>query len=234
MILRLGIAFALFSQPGAAVEWKNFPQQGHISDFAGVVDATSKRQLEAYCEALERASHVQIDFVTIPTLQGEPVADVARAFASGWNNHGVLVLLSTRERASRVEGTLPRQTRVQVMWAMGPRLREERYGEAFLEAAEILGASISSAARTQAPEAPIRNRAPWSSRVPWPAAFGAVGLILVMISLLRLARVRRERAFGGRATWGSRGSGGFGGFDSADSFGGFGGDSGSGHAAGDW
>src|SRR5437016_1600270 len=100
---RLGIALVLFASPGSAFDWKTLQPQGHVSDFAGVVDAASKRQLEDYCQSIQRSRGVRIDFVTVGSLQNEPVEDVARTIANGWGNDGFLVLLAIRERRNWVE-----------------------------------------------------------------------------------------------------------------------------------
>ena len=241
MMLRTGVAFALLSSLSSAFEWKNLRRQGHVSDFAGVVDAASKRQLEEYCESFARAGGMRIDLVTIPTLQGEPVQDVARTLASAWGNSGVIVLLAIREHASRIEVApwasrlVTDRMRAQTIWVMGPALREQRYGEALREAAETLGVAISRATGISPPRGfGSQERRSSASRLPWAVAAIVAGVAVSLILFWRIAERRRERAFRGRNTWGSRGSGGFGGFDSADSFGGFGGDTGRPSGSGDW
>ena len=68
-----------------AVDWAVFKPQGYVSDFAGVVDAGGKRQLDAYCAAVEQATGAQIALVTIASLQHEPIEDVTHAIFRAWN-----------------------------------------------------------------------------------------------------------------------------------------------------
>ena len=56
--LRLGVAVASMASAGWAVDWKSLKPQGYVSDFANVVDASSKNQLEAYCAVVEHSTGV--------------------------------------------------------------------------------------------------------------------------------------------------------------------------------
>jgi uncharacterized protein len=107
--LGLAIALAVNAAAGWAVDWSALKPQGYVSDFANVIDVTSKGQLEAYCAKLQASTKVQLALVTVPTLRGEPVEDVARALARAWGvgqkgeNDGILLLLAIGERKSRLE-----------------------------------------------------------------------------------------------------------------------------------
>ena len=68
---------------GGRLEGTSNPQ-GYVSDFANVIDPASKAQLEAYCAEVQRATGVQMALVTIPSLQGEPIEDVANTIARAW------------------------------------------------------------------------------------------------------------------------------------------------------
>ena len=73
-----------------------------------MIDAGSRARLEAYAAAVERSTGAQMALVTIPTLNGEPVDDVANTIYRAWGigqkgkNEGVLLLLSIRDRRSRL------------------------------------------------------------------------------------------------------------------------------------
>src|SRR6185369_7156873 len=92
-----------------AVDWKALKPEGYVSDFAHVVDATSRRSLEQYCERVEKLTGAQIALVTIPTLEGEPIEDVANTIFRAWGigqkgkNEGIMLLLVVRDRRSRLE-----------------------------------------------------------------------------------------------------------------------------------
>ena len=250
-----------WSTAGWAVDWKTLRPQGYVSDFAHVIDPASNTQLEAFGAKLQQATAVQIALVTIPSLEGEPIEDVANTLARAWGvgqkgtNEGILLLLAIRDRRSRLEigyglePILPDGLDGSILREMRPALRQQQYGEAMMAAAQTLGAAIAKAKGVSLDATlPRRIHATPSDSIPWPLVIGAVFLILW------LARSGRRRGPGGygysgggflpgmilgnmmsRGTWGSRGSGGFGGYDSGDSFGGFGGgDFGGGGASSDW
>ena len=60
-----------------ARDWGALQPQGFLSDFAGVVDAGSRAQIDAYCAAVQKATGAQLAFVVIADLDGEPAEDVA-------------------------------------------------------------------------------------------------------------------------------------------------------------
>jgi uncharacterized protein len=258
MWLRVSVLAGLLPLTAAAVDWKALKPQGYVSDFANVIDATSRAQLETYCGTVERATGAQMALVTIPSLQGEPIEDVANTIFRGWGvgqkgkNEGILLLLAVAERKSRLEvgyglePIIPDGFAGSVLREMRPSLRQQQYGEALKAAAETIGSTIAKSKNVTL-NAPLPRRIPrdTGSDIPWGA------LVIGGIMLLLILRSRGPRGYGGggggfwtglilgnlmsRGSWGSRGSGGFGGSDSGDSFGGFGGgDSGGGGASSDW
>jgi uncharacterized protein len=260
MWLRASILCGFLAFTAAAVDWKALKPQGYVSDFAHVIDPASRAQLESYCAAVERATGAEIALVTIPSLQGEPVEDVANTLFRGWGvgkkgkNEGVLLLLAVAERKSRLEvgyglePLIPDGFAGSVLREMRPALRQQKYGEALKAAAETIGNTIAKAKNVSL-NAPLPRSVPrdTGSDIPWGF------LIIGGIILLLVFRSRGPRGYGSggggggfltgmilgnlmsRGSWGGRGSGGFGGPDSGDSFGGFGGgDSGGGGASSDW
>ena len=258
--LRVSVLLGLFAWAGSAVDWKALKPQGYVSDFAGVIDPGSKSQLEAYCAAVETSTGTQMALVTIATLEGEPIDAVANTLYRAWGvgqkgkNEGVLLLLVIGDRRNRLEvgyglePILPDGFAGSVLREMRPALRQQRYGEAFMAAAETIGATVAKAKNvTLTTQLPRRIRDTPSDSIPWPAVIGGIGLLIFLF------RAGGPRGYGGsgsggflsalilgnmmsRGSWGGRGSGGFGGPDSGDGgFGGFGGgDSGGGGASSDW
>lgn len=246
---------ALWLCQACAVDWKALKPQGYVSDFSGVVDQPSRTQLERYCFAVEKSAGVQIALVTVPSLNGEPVEDVANVIFRNWgvgakgNNEGILLLLSTGDRRSRLEvgyglePLLPDGFAGSVLREMRPALRQQHYGEALLSAAAHLGSHIAAAKNVTIEAAPRRRiRRETRDSLPWPLVLGGLFLLLL------LSRGGRG-GFGGGGGFltgmllgnllsrggGYRGGGGFGGYDSGGGFGGFGGgDSGGGGASSDW
>src|SRR5688500_16404297 len=165
-IFWLGITLVLAASAGHAVDWSTLRPQGYVSDFANVIDTSSKGQLEAYCAKLQASTNVQLALVTVASLQGEPIEEVARSIAKAWGvgrkdeNDGMLLLLAIGERRTRLEvgsglvPILPDSLSSEVLREMRPALREEHYGEALMAAAEALGGAITKA-RNVALEAPM-------------------------------------------------------------------------------
>ncbi len=254
MALLLGMAAAA----ARAVDWKSLRPEGYVSDFAHVIDPADKAQLEAYCAGVERATGAQIALVTVGSLEGEPIEDVANTIFRAWGvgpkgtNEGILMLLAVGDRRSRLEvgyglePIIPDGLAGSVLREMRPALRQQKYGEAMMAAAQTIGQTIADAKHVSLTAPLHRTVHPTlGGSIPWPLVIGA---IFVLIWLLRAGVPRGYGGGGGgflpglilgnmmgRTTWGGRGSGGFGGYDSGDSFGGFGGgDSGGGGASSDW
>jgi len=261
--LRLAACLLLCASAGSAVDWAAYKPEGFVSDFAKVIDPDSRAQLERYCAAVQRSTKVQLALVTIPSLEGEPIEEVANTIARAWGvgqkgqNEGLLLLLSIQDRRSRLEvgyglePSLPDGLAGSVLREMRPALRQQKYGDAMIAAARTLGDTVAKAKNVSI-DTTLPRRVPQTSTdtFPWPIAIG------ILFVVLWLARSGRPRGYSGnrgwrgsgflpglilgntlgRGTWGSRGSGGFGGYDSGDGgFGGFGGgDFGGGGASSDW
>ena len=108
--LRLGVVLALvrLRRLGGGLE-AAASRKGYVSDFAGVVDPASRSRLEAYCAGVEQATGAQMALVTIPSLEGEPIEDVANTIFRAWGvgqkgkNEGIMLLLAIGDRRSRLE-----------------------------------------------------------------------------------------------------------------------------------
>lgn len=247
-----------------AVDFGGLKPTGYVNDFARVLDPGAKQELETYCARVESATGVQIALVTITSLEGEPVEDVANVLYRKWgvgnkkNNEGVLLLLSIADRRSRLEvgyglePLIPDGYAGSVLREMRPSLRTGNYTQALADAAHTLGETIARAKGVSIGQAaPRRHSRPGADGFPWEVIVVVGGLLLVML-LFGGGRGGSGRHFGGGGGGGfltgmilgqllgsggprTRSGGGFGGYDSGDSFGGFGGgDSGGGGASSDW
>lgn len=163
-----------------AFDFTALKPEGYVSDFARVVEAGARTHLEQYCARLEKATGVQLALVTLPSLQGEPIEDVANALYRAWGvgrkqtHEGVLLLLAIRDRRSRLEvgyglePVIPDGQAGSILRAMRPALRRQHYGEALLAAAAEIGSRIAQAkgVTLEAP-APLKTPAPQVPRPPW-------------------------------------------------------------------
>jgi len=247
----------------SAVDFAALQPQGYVSDFARVIDPASRAALENYCGRVEALTGAQIAVVTLDTLAGEPLEDVAVALFQKWGigkkttDEGVLLLMVIRDRGLRfevgygLEPTIPDGVAGGILRSMGPTLKEGRYGEASIDAVQRLGSRIASAKGVQI-DATLPQRARRASRsgFPWPLLlFGGFFLFWILAGIG--GKGGRRGGGGGSGTgfligmlagnmlgrsFGSGGGGGgFGGFDSGGGFGGFGGgSSGGGGASGGW
>lgn len=238
--------------------------EGYVSDFAHVIPAGQKAQLERYCKAVEASTGAEIALVTVPSLEGEPIEDVANLLHRRWGvgkkgtNEGILLLLSIRDRRSRIEvgyglePVIPDGYAGSLLREMRPALRAGDIGGAMAAAAQAMGDKIAAAKGVKIEERVARRRQPregaaWEGLIPLLVSGGVLFVVLFLANRGRGGR-RGPRGGGGAGDimtgmllgmLGSSprtyGGGGFGGYDSGDSFGGFGGgDSGGGGASSGW
>lgn len=250
----------LAAMAAGAADFGALKPQGYVSDFAGVLTRDAAAELNDYCARVERATGVQMALVVLPSLEGEPVEEVANLLFRKWGvgqkqkNDGLLLLISVRDRRTRLEvgygleDVIPDGYAGWVLREMRPHLRAGDYRGALLAAAETLAARIGEA-RGVKPDGAAPRRAPaQEEEAPWwLLAAAGVGGLMLLAAVSRARRLAKRRYFDDApAAWflpvfwqnagfPTRSSGGFGGFDSSDSFGGFGGgDSGGGGASSDW
>ncbi len=182
-----------------AYDFAGLKPEGYVSDFARVVDASSRQQLEGYAKQLQEATGVQIALVTLPGLAGEPLEDVANALFRKWGigqkgaNSGLLLLLVPRERRFRLEVGYGLEEFI-------PALREGQYGEALLAGAHELGARIAAAKNVKLAEAPAHRQRQRTREAPVPVA-AVLGGLVVFALLSGAMGVRRSRHYHGGGGW---------------------------------
>jgi uncharacterized protein len=243
---RLVASLLLLLAPAfAATDWKSLkPQGGYVSDFAGVIDAQSRAELEDYAARVQQATTAQLAFVTINSLEGQPIENVTIDIFKAWGvgqkmkDNGAMILLSIADRKSRLEvggglgGAVPDSMSGLLLDDMRPALRQNQYGAAMVSAAVRLGEAIAKdqGVTIPPPQSYRRPRAVSRDSLPWPLIiFG----IFILISMLRRGgRGSGGGGFGGFLTGmllgnllggggrGGRDGGGFGGFDGGSSGGG--------------
>jgi len=262
--LRLAASLLLCLAPAfAATDWKSLKPQGYVSDFAGVIDPQSRAELEDYAARVEQATTAQLAFVTVKSLEGQPIEDVTIDIFKAWGvgqkkkDNGAMLLLSVADHKDRLEvggglgGALPDGMDGLLLEDMRPALRAGQYGAAMIAAAVRLGEAIAKDQNVQIPppQSYRRPRAVSHNSIPWPLIiFG----IFIVLSLLRrggggyggggggggfLTGMILGQILGGGGRSG-RDGGGFGGFDGGGGGGGFGGfgggSSGGGGASSGW
>ncbi len=198
-----------------AVDFAGLQPQGYVNDFARVIDPATKTSLEAYCARVEQLTGAQIAAITLDTLAGEPLEDVANDIFRKWGigkkgkDEGVLLLLVTGDRRMRLEvgyglePVIPDGTAGTILRAMRPALRESRYGEALAEALNVIGTRIAEAKGVSLdaplPRRPERRRQS-GSPFPWMfLVFVVVMMVLGAIGKGGRGGGRRPRGGGGGA-----------------------------------
>src|SRR5579862_5260773 len=179
------------------LDTKTLKPTGYVNDFSNTLNAASKQTLEDYCANLERVTGTQMAIVLVPTLDGEPVEDVANRLYREWGigkkgkDEGILILLAIKDRKSRAEigygiepiisdgaaGGILRQIR--------PILQQGNYGGALLAAAEEMGTTIAQSKGVQldGPE-PVRGtrQVGRGTSIPFPLILLGIFFLLWLLS----------------------------------------------------
>jgi uncharacterized protein len=87
-----------------------FPKPtGYVNDFAALLDAGARAELEALLRETEQATTAEIAVATVTSLDGLTVEEYANQLFQAWgigqqaNDNGVLVLVAPNEREMRIE-----------------------------------------------------------------------------------------------------------------------------------
>jgi uncharacterized protein len=201
---------------------------GPVVDEAGLL---SPREVGAL-ESLSRAAHaqgggtgVQLQYLVVPSLEGEPIESFSVRVAEAWKlgsakeDNGVLVVVARDDRAVRIEvgggiegGLTDAQAGRIIRDTIVPAFRAGRYGEGLYQAGQQILAALGALPQGMAARRSDRD----VRAVPASCGGGLFTLLVVGLVLMSLfSRIagfgpRRRRRFGG--FWGGPfGGGGFGG-----------------------
>lgn len=96
--------------PGAAMAQPGFPAPiGYVNDFARVVDAATREELEALLRDTEQKTSAEVVVATVTSLNGMSVEEYANRLFQRWGigqkreDNGILVLVAPSEREMRIE-----------------------------------------------------------------------------------------------------------------------------------
>jgi uncharacterized protein len=225
---------------------------GYVDDYAGVISAPAKAELEALCREVHDKTKAQVFFVTVKTLDGEAMEPFANELFHTWKigekktDRGILLVLAITEHQRRIEvgygleGILNDAKVGDIGREMVPALKAANYDEAARIGvravskviADDSGVTLDTLGGGVAPESlaatqPVVREQSGEKTMPWVVAAAPFGLFFFVFGLLVWRAVKRGVTFGG-------GGGGMGGSDGGSSFGGGGGDSdGGGFSGGD-
>jgi len=110
----LAVAAALLLAPVASVEIPPATDRA-VHDYAGVILNEDTRAIETLAREMASRCGVSLSVVTLKSLDGEPIADLASRWAAAWDiggadrGDGILLLISVGDRLWRVETRRPGQ-----------------------------------------------------------------------------------------------------------------------------
>jgi uncharacterized protein len=245
------VAAALTLLP--AVAWPQAPippLTGPVVDVAGVLDARSRErlaQLARSARARESGEGVQLQYLVVPSLEGEPIEEFSIRVAEAWRigtkgkDNGLLVTVAIQDRAFRIEvgggleGEVPdvlaRRIGDQIL---RPAFRAGRFGDGLYDAgAQLL---VLTGAATDEVAAQARGGPRPAPGFPFGAIFALFVILWIVSNVFRGFGPRRRRHlwWGGGPWIGGGGGGGFGGFGGGGGWSGGGGGFSGGGASGRW
>ena len=249
-LLGLWLAAALLS-PAAAIEPTVPLPRGYVSDYAGVMDANTVRDLDGLIGELKTKTGSEIAVVVVPTTAPLTAFDYAMKIAETWKpgakdkDNGVVFLVAIRDHQMFILTGYG----VEAVWPDGkvgeirdqlvrPAFRRGDYAGGIRAGTQAMATIIANAAGIRLEQAgtwPPTSGSPVPvSQVVWVAALLAI-LAVIMLSQLWLPAAYFGRGFRGGGFGGGFGGGGGGFGGGGGGFGGFGGGGfGGGGAGGDW
>lgn len=103
------VIFSFFSVAVSAATLPKAKSNFFVNDFANVISDSDESKMQQQGEALYKASGAQVVVVTVDDMDGEDIESYSLELARSWgigskkNSDGVLLLLSVKERAVRIE-----------------------------------------------------------------------------------------------------------------------------------
>ncbi|GAB3575931.1 TPM domain-containing protein [Hymenobacter daeguensis] len=257
LLVLLGLFAALSS---AAQNIPPRPDPPHlVNDLAGMMQAGEAAQLERKLVAYNDSTSSQIAVVTVPTLDGDDIADYAQQLYEKWGigqkgkNNGILVLVAQQEHTARIqtgyglEGAVPDAIAKRIISnTLVPAFRQNQYYAGLDRATDQLILLAKGEYKVDPSDVrQPRSRDRSGSGIPFWVIIGVMVLIFIMLrNRGGGGGGRRNRGFGGGFVppiifgggFGGGGGGGWGGGGGGGGgFGGFGGgSSGGGGASGSW
>jgi uncharacterized protein len=217
-------AFTQETQPFSINNSPLPPSTGFVNDYAGVIDAATKQQLETKLQNLKETTNpsVEIAVAVVKTTGNRDIFDYSLAVARGWkigskddDNPSALLVVAIDDRKYYTQvskdledelpdglvGSLQRQNLV-------PEFRKGNYGKGISDTIDSYIATIRNKGNTAAaPQKPVAGTG--GSR-GGSAVFGlfCCGAIIFIILLIIFSRSKGGPTKGDRNRWGGGGFGG--------------------------
>ena len=137
---------------------------GFVSDSAKVIDAATKRRLEARLAELQKSTNVELAVVTVETTGGRDIFDYSLDVACGWGigpeegqpGGGVLLLVATKDKRWRIQvsrslrATLPDAAVTEIGDRMAAHFKRGDFGTGIAAAVEDHAARLAPKAKAAA------------------------------------------------------------------------------------
>ncbi|MEM3154414.1 MAG: TPM domain-containing protein [Candidatus Woesearchaeota archaeon] len=184
LLMILLLATSVFAMPQPS---------GWVNDYANILSLEEKMQLNALIESIEKNTTAEIAIITVKSLEGKPVEEVALNYLTAWgigkkaNNNGVVILVAPTERKYRIEvgygaegvitdaraGRIGREI-------LALYFKEGKYGEGLIAAIEEIGGLLKNDPDIVATYSPRYEF--FSALAPFMFFFGFVITILISIA----------------------------------------------------
>jgi uncharacterized protein len=171
---------------------------GRVNDVAGILDATTRTEIESIVREAERLTSAEIAVATVPSLDGMSVEEYANRLFHEWGigkkdrDNGVLVLVAPNERKVRIEvgyglepilpdGLAGEIIRTEIL----PRFKENDYPGGTLAAVTRIagivqrGHVLTADERRQLDQASTDDRPPMILMLPFFGLFVSIGAFMV-------------------------------------------------------
>jgi uncharacterized protein len=231
------------------------PPQGFVSDFAGVISTSTRKQLTDLLQELKEKTGAEIAVVTVDTTQPLSTFDYAMKIAEAWKpgakgqDNGVVFLVAVKDRKMfvvtgyGVEGALPdgKVGAIQDEYIL-PAFKRGEYARGILDGVRVMASVLAQEYGITLTGVPVYAVGARGNRVGEldPTLVLLFAFILFAVLLASFTGTRRSRytRFGGGRPYSSGYGGGFGGGFGGGGGGGFGGFGGGGFGGGgagrDW
>ena len=173
------------------------PLKGRVNDYAGMLSASTTRQLEAVLADLERTDSTQLVVLTIPSLEGDNLEDFSIRVAEQWKigqkglDNGAVLLVSKGDRKIRIESGYGLEGRLTDLVAgriirnvIAPQFKMGHFDQGISDGV----AAMISAVRGEF-KAPQTSRRNAGSHGTPPSFMGLLALLFFLNVLGRLNRV---------------------------------------------
>lgn len=193
-LFALVVLLPLFASLAHAIEIK--PYSGLVNDFANVLSEEMEQQLEAkLLQEAERLDGVELAVLTLDSLEGETVEQVALAYFDNWQvgkkgeDNGVLLLLAIDDREVRiqtgygVEGALPDGLAGRIIRQdIVPHLQAGNYDLAIENGVNRILQRIADPASEMVPESTPSSGSIWFVLMVLVIFFGGIVLLIFLIT----------------------------------------------------